>query len=287
LTVAGARSIPPLGVTLEMMATSSKRAGGILTTLQRGLTLLQLVATERTTARELCDRLGLKRGTCYNLLRTLAAEGYVSRLPDGRYGLGNRLASLHDRARECLAPPPELLEILLQLHRQLDETVYMVRWSGEEIVLQRYFESARSLRVGGLEIGYSQHTHARASCKAILAHLPEARVRDYFAPRRLPRLTPHTKTSIDELLADLRVTASRGYALDLEEFAEGICCVAVPFFDGRGFPVGSYAVSVPATRFHPRLPVLTRALRRAAAWACRAARPQRGTSESARLRRTA
>ena len=272
-----------------MTASSSrpKRAGGILTTLQRGLTLLHLVAAESVTAHDLAERIGLKRGTCYNLLRTLAAEGYVVRLPDGRYELGSRLASLHDRARERLAPPPELLDILHRLHHRLDETAYMVRWSGHDIVLQRYFESARSLRVGGLEIGYSQHTHARASCKAILAHLPEARVRDYFASRRLTRLTPSTRTSIDELLVDLRATASRGYALDREEFAEGICCVGVPFFDRRGFPVGSYAVSVPATRFDARLPALIRALRRAGAEACRAAGPQRSVSEAPRLRRMA
>src|SRR5262249_42653282 len=146
------------------MATTStrpKHAGNILTTLQRGLTLLDLVAAESVTARELSDRIGLKRGTCYNLLRTLAAEGYVVRLPDGRYELGSGLASLPDRARERRAPQPELLDILHRLYQRLDETVYMVRWSGHDIVLQRYFESARSLRVGGLEVGYRQHAHAR------------------------------------------------------------------------------------------------------------------------------
>ncbi|HZP41812.1 MAG TPA: IclR family transcriptional regulator [Candidatus Binatia bacterium] len=262
------------------------KTGGILTTLQRGLTLLHLVASERATARELAGRIGLKRGTCYNLLRTLTAEGFVVRLPNGQYDLGSRLASLHDRARARLAPPPELLELLHKLHQRLDETVYMVRWSGEDLVLQRYLESARSLRVGGLEIGYSQHTHARASCKAILAHLPEARIREYFATRRLARLTRHTKTSMDELLADLRATVARGYALDLEEFSDGICCVAVPFFDAEDFPVGSYSVSAPATRFHPRLPALVRALRRAAAEASRVA-ARLPVVAPARLRKTA
>ncbi|MGE0518941.1 MAG: IclR family transcriptional regulator [Candidatus Binatia bacterium] len=241
---------------------SSEQA--VLLTLQRGLRLLEAVAQEHTTARTLSERTGVKLGTCYNLLRTLGREGYVTRLPGGRYELGSRLAFLQDRLRDRLAPEPELLAIMHRLHKQVNETTYVTGWYGNDIVLQRYLESAQSLRVGGLEIGYTEHTHARASGKAILAFLPKPRQRAYFQARELAPLTRHTRTALADILADLDETAARGYALDLEEFADGICCIAAAFLDRTGFPVGSYAVSVPAIRFDVRANALATALREAA-----------------------
>ena len=42
---------------------------------------------------------------------------------------------------------------------------------------------------------------------------------------------------------------SRGWALDEEQFQVGASCVAAPYFRGDGLVAGSFAVSVPCTRF--------------------------------------
>lgn len=237
-----------------------------LLTLQRGLRLLEAIAEDNcnATAKSLSHRLGLKKGTCYHLLRTLEEEGYVVRLAGGRFALGGRIAVLQDSLRAAMVPPPELVDTLVGLHQRLNETVYITGWVEGDIVLQRYIEGSRAVHVRSLEIGYRENTHARASGKAILAFLPAGRLRSYVAARGLPPRTANTITDLGALIEHLEGVARCGVAVDMEEFSRDVCCVAAAFFDSKAFPVGSYAVSVPAMRFGERRAELTGAVRRAA-----------------------
>lgn len=226
----------------------------VLTTLLRGLRLLEAVAEENgeATAKELSRRIGTRLGTCYQLLRTLQEAGYVVRLPGGRYGLSGRVAFLQDSLLSRLTPDPEFLGLLRHLHARVHETVYLSGWYGDDIVIQCCLESKQSLHVRSLQVGHSQHPHARASAKAILAFLPEARVRAYFAARGLPRLTAHTITDLDTLLRELAVAARQGFALDMEEHSPGVYGVGAAYVDHRAFPVGAYVVAAPRERFEAR-----------------------------------
>jgi DNA-binding IclR family transcriptional regulator len=69
-------------------------------------------------------------------------------------------------------------------------------------------------------------------------------------PNPLPRLTTHTITDRDALLAELQQTRVRGYAVDREENTEGIVCfaMAVPL---AAPPTDAISVSVPAARIVP------------------------------------
>jgi IclR family acetate operon transcriptional repressor len=50
------------------------------------------------------------------------------------------------------------------------------------------------------------------------------------------------------LLRDLGRTRERGYAIDDQERAEGMRCVAAPIFNAHGEPVAGLSVSGPAFR---------------------------------------
>ena len=245
---------------------AAKPKTGILSTLQRGLRLLEAVAEGggEATAKELSERTGIRLGTCYHLLRTMQEEGYIVRLPGGRYALGGRLAFLYESLRKRVSPTPEIAEILRALHKRTNETAYVAGWYGDEITLQQYLEGNQAVAVRGLEVGYRDNPHARASCKAILAALPEERVREYLGPRGLPQLTVNTITDLDSLLAQLAETAARGYAVDREEFSSGVCCVSAAFVDQRSLPLGSFTISVPAARFEETLGQLVDAVLEAA-----------------------
>jgi DNA-binding IclR family transcriptional regulator len=242
-----------------------KSGTGVLLSLRRGLHILEAIATSNgaATAKALSHDTGIKIGTCYHILRTLEDDGYVVRLPGSRFGLGSRVAFLHDNFRAHLAPPPELLDILSQLHEEVGETSYISGWYGGSIVLQRYVDGTHAVHVRSLEIGYAGFAHARASGKAILAFLPEDRVRSYLTIQRMARRTMNTITDPEALIDHLRDVARAGHAFDREEFADGVSCVSAAVFDRSNFPIGAYTVSLPSSRFEERLSLLIGAVRRA------------------------
>ncbi|SES30431.1 transcriptional regulator, IclR family [Lentzea xinjiangensis] len=241
----------------------------VLHTLERGLQVLEAVAAAdgTATAKVLGRQLDIKIGTCYHLLRTLVASGHLVRLPGGYYDVGPKAASLSRHLQRRSGPSPELAVILTRLHNKTRETSYISGWNHGALTLQHYLSGLHTLSVGNLDVGYTGHMHARASCKAVLAFLPEEQVAAMFAGVPLEAVTTHTITDFDTLTVDLATSRRRGYALDLEEFSDGVCCVSAPFFGENGMPAGAFTVSVPQSRFTERRSWLISEVREAAAMA--------------------
>jgi len=237
-----------------------------LHTLERGVRLLEAIAAGdgTATAKVLGRQLDLKIGTCYHLLRTLVGSGHVVRLPGGRYDIGPRSAALGRHLQRRAGPSPELAVILTRLHNRTHETSYLSGWYRGGLVLQHFLAGLHSLHVVNLDVGYTGHMHARASCKAVLAFLPREQVATMFEGVELAPVTARTITDFDELTRELARVRRQGYAVDDEEFDEGVACVSAPFFDADGAPVGAFTVSAPVTRFVVRQVGLTAGVREAA-----------------------
>jgi IclR family acetate operon transcriptional repressor len=60
--------------------------------------------------------------------------------------------------------------------------------------------------------------------------------------------TEKTITSASRLRAELEVSRRRGYAVDDEENALGLRCVAAPIFDEHGEAFGAVSLSGPSVR---------------------------------------
>jgi DNA-binding IclR family transcriptional regulator len=66
---------------------------------------------------------------------------------------------------------------------------------------------------------------------------------------KLERFTDGTITDGTKLLDEIRASQLRGYALDLEEFAAGLHCVAAPVRDASERVVAAISLSGPSQRF--------------------------------------
>ncbi|HEU4429900.1 MAG TPA: IclR family transcriptional regulator C-terminal domain-containing protein, partial [Myxococcota bacterium] len=77
-----------------------------------------------------------------------------------------------------------------------------------------------------------------------LAQLDKDRVR----AGKLIAHTPATIVDRDKFFEQLRTVASQGWALDLEECARGLCCVAAPVHDAAGRVIAALSVSAPVFR---------------------------------------
>lgn len=90
--------------------------------------------------------------------------------------------------------------------------------------------------------------HATAAGKAILAHMPEARVNEIIDCHGLISYTPQTITDRETLLEELETIRERGYAINDEERITRQRAVGAPVLNTVGEPVGAFSVSGPAHR---------------------------------------
>jgi DNA-binding IclR family transcriptional regulator len=101
-----------------------------------------------------------------------------------------------------------------------------------------------------------------ASGKALLAYIPEEQVLKII-DKNLAEHPDRGPVSISDILADLKLTAERGYAISEQEYEKDINAVAVPIFDVNQRPIASIAIVGPSFRFtKDRLPALGESIRR-------------------------
>jgi DNA-binding IclR family transcriptional regulator len=262
----------------------------ILQTLERGLAVLTIIARGEgeVTARRIAEDLGLRQATCYHLLRTLVTQQYVVRGAGGGYEVGPRGGALGYHLERQFGPRAELSAILTRLHAQTHETAYVAGWRHGTVVIQQFLSGSGPVAVGNLDVGYGAHMHARASCLSVLAHLPEDLVEVMLGGTGFERLTPNTISGFDELRQRLETVRRAGYAIDREEFSEGVCCISAPYFDADGQPAGSFTVSAATSRFDAQCGTLANAVQEAAALATRlSGGPARGIRTTPPLRKGA
>ncbi len=243
----------------------------LLQTLTRGLQALDIIATSngRATAKSVARQLGIRPGTCYHLLRTLLAGGYIARGDNGTYDVGPYGGRLGHHLEDRFGPLPEISALLMRLRNRTGETAYVSGWNRGTIVMRQFIRGSGPVAVGNLDVGYSAHLHARASCLSILAFLPRELVGTMMSGSEMARLTSNTVQSYPQLVKRLDEVHRTGYSLDNEEFVEGVCCVSAPFFQADDQPIGSLTVSVPQSRFATQREALVSAVLEAAALATR------------------
>jgi IclR family acetate operon transcriptional repressor len=85
----------------------------------------------------------------------------------------------------------------------------------------------------------------------LLADLPGERVAQIVAEHGLPAYTPKTITSLEDLEAELERIRERGYAIDDEEYDEGLRCIGAGVRDHSGHVVSALGIGGPVTRITP------------------------------------
>lgn len=213
----------------------------LIASVQRALHLMEAVASHPNgaPAKQLAREAKLPLATTYHLLRTLAHEGYATRLPDGVWVLGERVETLHGQSRtqQLLA---RIRPTLVQLRDELGVASYFGMQVDDEIRLIDIADGPRAPRVD-LWVGFEDAAHATAMGKCVLRQLDEERRRDYLARHPLHDLTPNTITEPARLLRTL--DSAGDLLLDREEYALGTGCAAVPVTDATGSVVGALAIS--------------------------------------------
>lgn len=199
---------------------------------------------------ELAEKVGLHKLTVHRFMVNLDAAGLVERNPrNGRYRLGLHIFELGGLVMQQMNLWDEALPFLEGLVRDTGETGHLAVLDGEAIYIERV-EARRALRVPSA-IGRGYPAHATNLGKVLLADLPGERVTEIIAEKGLASYTPNTITDPVRLAAELERIRERGYAIDDEEYDEGLRCIGAGVRDHSGHVVSALGIGGPVTRITP------------------------------------
>ena len=133
--------------------------------------------------------------------------------------------------------------------RDTGETANLGIETGDEVLFLSQVETHQAIRAF-FPPGTKAPMHVSGIGKALLAWYPEEKVRGILARRGMERFTTLSHTSDTALLRDLARARARGFAIDDQERAEGMRCIAAPIFNAHGEPVAGLSVSGPAFRMN-------------------------------------
>jgi DNA-binding IclR family transcriptional regulator len=237
--------------------TSSKpKSDYAIQTVSNALRMLEVFQSETEIGvSDLARRLGLHKNNAFRLLATLELAGYIQQSPDTelyRLGpaclqLGRAYASHHTLMREAHS-------ILEGLAGSVGETAHLGILQGDDVVhLDGVLPD--QLVLTGSRVGQRLPSHCTALGKALLSGelRPSARVAHEgealpLTDRELESYTDATIVDVAKLIEQLRVVQLEGYAVDLEECAPGLRCVAAPIRDANARVVAALSLSGPSVR---------------------------------------
>ncbi len=225
-------------------------SSGSVQSLSRAFALLgQLGKAEvGQSLAELSGGVGLAPSTAHRLLSSMRHAGFVEY--DEQAGLWSvglqafAVGNAYLKKRDFIAQARPFMK---QLVAETGETSNLGVLDGDHHVFLSQVECSQIMRMVA-QLGRPGPVHAAGVGKALLSDLPPASVRDIVQRAGLAQLTEHTLTSPEALAAELDRVRQQGYALDNEEQALGLRCIAANICDEHGDAIAAVSVSGPTVR---------------------------------------
>jgi DNA-binding IclR family transcriptional regulator len=233
----------------QIAATGSGGSGRIATNL-RMLLILEVVGnSDRSMSpTEINKGLGLPKQSIHRLCATLVSEGFLA-YDSSRKRLRPALRLRKMASRVLYSSSLHIVrhQILEEVAATVGETVNFVVPEEKGMSYLDRVDTDWPFRVQ-LPIGTHVPFHCTASGKTFLASLPDKKRSVLLDSLQLERHTDKTITNRERLAVELREISRNGYALDREEFMEGMMAIAVPVVDNESRYIASIAFHGPTVR---------------------------------------
>ena len=216
----------------------------------RTLRILEVIGKSDSpmTPTQINKELGLPKQTVHRLCKTLTQEGYLVKDSAGKLlRSGRRLRQMASGILYSSHTHTGRHQILIDVARQVSETVNFVVPQDTGMKYLDRVETDWPFRIQ-LPVGTHVPFHCTASGKTFLASLSSAKRKAMIESLELKKLTENTHTDPAGLGEELEKIARQGYALDNEEFMQGMVAISVPVKDPQGRFFAALAFHGPVQR---------------------------------------
>lgn len=209
--------------------------------VDRTVRLFELFAEQKSplTLSEASRLLDMPVSTCFNLMRSLQAAGYLYEVgarktfyPTARWLEKASIISDNDPTRINVIPHLE------KLRDQTGETVVFSRRAGENIIYLEVLEGTHDIRYTS-NVGDLKALYTTASGKALLGALPGSERVRVVSKLKLTAVTPFTITERSKLLQNIEQGLQRGWFLTRGEGVADSMSIAAPVeIGGTAYAIG-------------------------------------------------
>jgi IclR family KDG regulon transcriptional repressor len=201
-----------------------------LTSLDKSLRVIDLLSKNPggLSLFELSAMLDFPKSTVHHILDTLLPHDYILRDPETRkYSLGFKFLEIGRRILDNLDIRRIAHKYLRQLHDKCREAVHLAILRNGKVIYIDKVDTPGGLSLATY-VGFATDPHAAAGGKVLLSELTSREIMSIYRKKTLKAYGKNTITDPDQLLEELKRVRDQGYAVDDEEYYEGVRCVAAP-----------------------------------------------------------
>lgn len=202
--------------------------------IDKSLKIIELLSKnpQGLSLSEIAKMLCFPTSTIHHILSTFREHDYISQNPETKkYLLGFKFLSISSIILENLDIRKTAYNCLRKLHQMSNETVHLSILRDGKVTYIDKIQKAGGLSLATY-IGFRTDPHAAAGGKVLLSELSDEEIRNIYKAKPLRIYGKNTITNMGQLLEELDNIRKQGYAIDNEEYYEGVRCVAAPIRAG-------------------------------------------------------
>jgi DNA-binding IclR family transcriptional regulator len=200
---------------------------------------------------DLSRRTSLLPSDVHRILTSLRTTGYVDQDAETKkYQLGVQVLRIGLEACQRNELYERAYPKLVELSQRLRATMHLAAFDRREVdaFLIADVNGPGEDRSRG-RLGSPEPLHCSALGKVVISSLDRYTAARALKKKGLTRYTRRTITDLPALERHLAKVHIQGYAVDLEECFDGVCCLGCPIIDWTGETIGSISTSMPASKF--------------------------------------
>jgi DNA-binding IclR family transcriptional regulator len=232
----------------------------LIKSIERCFDIIELLGRHPKGMRlsDISANLGLNSSTVHHILNTLLSRNYVSQYSDTkRYTLGFAFLEISHQILTNVDIRNIARPHLEELRNKVNQAVHLSILKDDKVV---YIDKINAAAVISLAtyVGFSTDAHAAAGGKVLLSGLSDDKLMKIYNDKKFTPYGKKTINNLSNLLVELNRIRKYGYAIDDEEYYEGVRCVAAPIKAGEKLVA---AISITGSKFDITLEKIDRELR--------------------------
>ncbi len=218
----------------------------LVKSLVRGIEILELLSKQDSlTFDQVVSCTKIPRASVFRLLNTLEPLGYVERKRIkgvDHWSLGLKLLVLVNSKHSQVDIRMEVRDILEELAERTDDFVQLAVFYEDKVMYIDHVKRRKPLAIYA-ELGSQLPINISAAGMVLAAALKEKKLGRLLSEQTFPKNTPKTPTEPNELRKVLRKVARQGFAIDDQQYAIGIRCIAAPILGHRGHVIAAIGIT--------------------------------------------